>query len=64
MNPMRILIATSPFGKTGRKPLDLLEATGWELVYNPYGRRLKPGEVGKHLHDVDAVIAGTEPYNG
>jgi len=63
LKPFRILIATSPFGKTGRKPFDLLEATGWELAENPYGRRLKAGEVGEHLAGMDAVIAGTEPYN-
>jgi len=62
MADFRILIATSPFGRTGRKPLDLLEETGWELVSNPYGRRLKRGEVGDLIRDVDAVIAGTEPY--
>jgi len=58
----RILIATFPFGRTGRKPLDLLEGTGWDLVMNPHGRRLKRGEVGGLVRDVDAVIAGTEPY--
>ena len=60
---MHVLIATSPFGATGRRPLDLLDATGWELIRNPYGRRLKAGEVGEHLAGMDAVIAGTEPYN-
>jgi len=60
---MKVLIATHPFGATGRKPLELLEATGWDLVRNPYGRRLKAGEVSEHLAGVDAVIAGTEPYN-
>lgn len=60
---MKILIATSPFGKTSRKPLDILEETGWELVFNPHRRRLKEGEVGELIQDVDAVIAGTEPYN-
>lgn len=60
---MKVLIATFPFGETGRKPLDLLEATGWGLVRNPYGRRLKSGEVGLHLQGVHGVIAGTEPYN-
>jgi D-3-phosphoglycerate dehydrogenase len=59
---MKILIATYPFGETGRRPFEILEATGWELVANPYKRRLKAGEVVKHLPDVDAVIAGTEPY--
>jgi len=60
---VRILIATHPFGKAGRKPLDLLENTGWELVFNPFGRRLKAGDVEELIADVDAVIAGTEPYN-
>ncbi len=62
MERKRVFIATFPFGTTGRKPLDLLEATGWEVIFNPHRRRLKPGEVGDHIQDVDAVIAGTEPY--
>ena len=62
MSAPRILIATSPFGSAGRKPLDLLEATGWELVHNPKGRRLRAGEVGEMLEGMDAVVAGTEPY--
>lgn len=60
---MKVLIVTSPFGKTGRKPLDLLEQTGWELIHNPFGRRLKAGEVKELLKGMDAVIAGTEPYD-
>lgn len=59
---MKVLLATFPFGETGREPLSLLEATGWDLVRNPYGRRLKAGEVGQHLRDVEGVVAGTEPY--
>ncbi len=59
---MKILIAAYPFGKPCRKPLDILEATGWVLVFNPHSRRLKAGEVESLISDVDAVIAGTEPY--
>jgi len=59
----RILIATHPFGATGRKPLELLEQNGWELVFNPHRRRLKPPDVTNLLEDIDGVIAGTEPYN-
>lgn len=62
VNKRRVLIATSPFGEAGRKPLDLLEETGWELILNSYGRRLKAGEIAEMIQDVDAVIAGTEPY--
>lgn len=58
----RILIAASPFGKACGRSLDLLEGSGHELVPNPFGRRLKAGEVQDILPGVDAVIAGTEPY--
>ncbi|MDA0990776.1 MAG: phosphoglycerate dehydrogenase [Verrucomicrobia bacterium] len=60
---MNVLIATHPFGETGREPLEQLQQTGWTLHRNPYGRRLKAGDVEKHLAGIDAVIAGTEPYN-
>ncbi len=58
----RVFIATYPFGKNGSKPLKLLKETGWEIVLNPLGRRLKAGEVKRYIKDFDAVIAGTEPY--
>ncbi len=38
------------------------KASGHEIVYNPHGRRLKAGEVEQLLPEMDAVIAGTEPY--
>ena len=57
------MIATHPFGETGRRPLELLEQTNWKLLANPHRRRLKPDDVTDLLRDVDGVIAGTEPYN-
>ncbi len=62
MDGLRVLVSTSPFGACGRQPLDELEATGWEIVHNPYGRRLRAGEVEEQLAGIDAAIAGTEPY--
>jgi len=59
----RILLATWPFGVTGRRPLELLEQTGWELVFNPHQRRLRASDVSNLLVDIDGVIAGTEPYS-
>ncbi len=59
----KILIATWPFGSTGKEPLTLLMETGWELLLNPHHRRLTASEISDLLMDVDAVIAGTEPYN-
>ncbi len=40
----------------------MIDASGHEVVYNPYARRLRPGEVAELLSGCDAVIAGTEPY--
>ena len=60
--PFRVLIATYPFGRTGARPRELLEQAGCELLLNPLGRRLKAGEVKDLIVDVDAVVAGTEPY--
>jgi D-3-phosphoglycerate dehydrogenase / 2-oxoglutarate reductase len=62
MDIKRILIATHPFGRCGRKPLEILKATGHELVFNPCGRRLKESDMVSILPDIDAIIAGTEPY--
>lgn len=58
-----ILIVTYPFGLCGDKPVKLLEQTGWKLHYSSLGRRLKGDEVRDMLQGMDAVIAGTEPYN-
>jgi D-3-phosphoglycerate dehydrogenase len=63
MEEIRVLLATYPFGATGRRPLELLQQMQWELVDNPFRRRLKPDDVAGLLYNVDGVIAGTEPYN-
>lgn len=60
---MKVLIAAHPFGTTGRKSLDVLEETGWEIVFNPLERRLKIDEAMDLLRDIDGVIAGTENYD-
>jgi len=60
---MNILIVTYPFGLCGSKPIELLEETGWNIHYSSLGRRLKGDEVRDMLKGMDAVIAGTEPYN-
>ena len=62
MKKPKILITTFPFGETGKKPIELLESTGWEIVNNPLGRRIKPKEVPELIKGYDAIIAGTEPY--
>ena len=59
---MKILIATYPFGLCCSKPVDILNETGWKIIYNSFGRRLKGNEVCMMLEGIDGVIAGTEPY--
>lgn len=58
----RVFIATYPFGKCGKKPLEILQKEGYEIIFNPLGRRLKKKEVVELIKDVDVIIAGTEPY--
>jgi D-3-phosphoglycerate dehydrogenase len=59
---MKILISTYPFATTGKKPLEILENSGHELIHNPFKRRLKTGDINDLIENVDAIIAGTEPY--
>jgi D-3-phosphoglycerate dehydrogenase / 2-oxoglutarate reductase len=58
----KIFIATYPFGKCKKETIDILKETGWEIIFNPFGRRLKHNEVADMIVNVNAVIAGTEPY--
>lgn len=60
---MKIAIGPSSFGDASRKPIELLEKHGIEIVPNPYGRRLTEEEIIKHLEGIDGLIAGLEPLN-
>jgi len=60
---MKVLLATSPFGKYDLAALELLEKTGWEIIANPFNRRLKPSDMAEITANVDGIIAGTEPYS-
>lgn len=56
----KIFISTLPFGEGDSTSLDLLRATGWDVLVNPTGRKLTAEEVGGFCADADALIAGTE----
>lgn len=58
----QILFTTSSFGLKGCPELIELEKIGFELIFNPYRRRLAETEV-KHLlgSKVVAMLAGVEP---
>jgi len=61
---MKILISPSSFGKCGDNPLRILENTSYDLIHNPYGRKLTENEIielgGK---DLVGIVAGVEPLN-
>jgi len=56
----KIAITTSSFGKESGEPVDLLKAAGFELAFNPHGRKLTKPETVELLRDADGLIAGTE----
>lgn len=57
---VKVLISTSTFGEYNPAPVDKLKANGFELVLNPFGRRLKTEESVTLLQGVQGLIAGTE----
>jgi len=59
----RVAIGPSSFAATEKKPLEILEKAGIEVIANPFGRRLTEAEIINHLKGVDALIAGLEPLN-
>jgi D-3-phosphoglycerate dehydrogenase / 2-oxoglutarate reductase len=56
----KIAITTSSFGKESPAPVDALRSAGFDLVFNPHGRKLTKPETVELLRGVDGVLAGTE----
>lgn len=61
MTPI-VQVTTHPFGACGIRPRQVLEAGGFDVRYNPFGRRLKAHEVLDVVRDASVIVAGTEPY--
>ena len=59
----KILITPRSFGNHSKKPFELLEQKGYQLVTNPYGRILTQDEMIKEIADVDGIIVGIDPLN-
>lgn len=60
----RVLIASHPFGESAPEALELLRATGAELIFNPHRRKLTRDELLDLLDGgVRAAVASTEPYD-
>ena len=57
----RILIGASSFGAVDTAPLERLRQAGFDVMQNPYGRRLTEEELLELLPGVVGLIAGLEP---
>ena len=62
MNP-KILIGPSTFAEFDPAPEIALEKAGFEIVNNPFGRKLTESELVDLLPGVSGIIAGLEPLN-
>lgn len=59
----KILYTTSSFGKTNKEPVEIIKQHGYELIDNPYARKLTEDEVRSLIKEYRPVgiLAGLEP---
>lgn len=57
----KILTSPSSIAQVGPQPFDLLIANGYEIINNPFGRKLTEGEVIELAKDCIGIVAGVEP---
>ncbi len=60
---MKILVSPSSFGQCGLEPIEILKKAGYEIIENPFGRKLTEDEVIEHASDAVGIVAGVEPLN-
>ena len=57
----KVLTSPSSFGQCGPEPFDLLGKHGFEVINNPFGRKLTEDEVVEIAADCVGIVAGVEP---
>ena len=57
---MKILLSPSSIGQISSAPLDLLTNNGYEIIINPFGRKLTSNEVVSLASDCIGIVAGLE----
>lgn len=57
----KVLTSPSSMGQCGSEPFDLLRENGYEIINNPYGRKLTEEEVIEIAKDCVGIVAGVEP---
>ena len=60
---MKVLASPSSIGQIDLKPFELLESYGYEVVKNPYGRKLTEQETITLAKDCVGIVAGVESLN-
>ena len=59
----KILLSPSSIGQISQEPFDLLKSNGYEIINNPFGRKLTESEVISLASDCIGIVAGVEPLN-
>ena len=57
----KVLTSPSSFGQISEEPFDLLKKNGFEIINNPFGRKLTEKEVIDLAKDCIGIVAGVEP---
>ena len=57
----KILISPSSFGQCGSEPINILKQQGFEIIQNPFGRKLTEDEVIELAQGCVGIVAGVEP---
>lgn len=57
----KVLTSPSSFGEISREPFELLKNNGFDIVNNPYGRKLTEDEVIEIAKECVGIVAGIEP---
>ena len=60
---MKVLASPSSIGQIATDPFDLLKNHGYEVVKNPYGRKLTEQETIELAKDCVGIVAGVESLN-
>ena len=57
----KVLLSPSSFAKLSRRPIELLKIHNFDIVENPFGRRLTENEVEQLLQGCIGLVGGVEP---
>lgn len=60
MGNNKVLTSPSSFGQIDQKPFDILKENGFEIINNPFGRKLTEIEVIELAADCIGIVAGVE----